>query len=84
MVKAHHWSIDRHARKMKVLDFISKNPGIEERIILKVLTKTLKSSPNLIRTYLEELEIEEEIQKIDTQFYSANYESPKEETEMTS
>jgi len=73
-VRSHHWAIDRHARKTRVLEFIHKNPGFEERIIIKVMTKQLRISPRAIREYLSELEYEDEIEtRNDGKFYSYGY-----------
>lgn len=73
-VRSHHWAIDRHARKMRLVDFIKENPGVDERTIIKVMTKLLRISPRAIREYLSELEYEGEIENRDGRFYPSGFE----------
>ena len=79
MSRSHHWASDRHSRKMRVLKFIEENPGIEERVIIKVMTKQLRISPRAIREYLSELEYEDEIENRDGKFCLYGYEGKNEE-----
>lgn len=79
LVRSHHWAIDRHSRKMRLVDFIKENPGVDERTIIKVMTKLLQISPRAIREYLSELEYEGEIENRDGKFYPYGYEEKSEE-----
>ena len=90
MSKPHHWGADRYARKMRMLEFIQKQieiypEGVPERIILQVMSKQLRASPDLMKRYLEELEIIEcEIDKIDGKYFPVGYEKPSKDEEKAS
>ena len=73
-VRHHHWASDRHERKIRLLDFIKKNPGIQKRILMKAMSKLLKISHRAIELYLSELEYEDEIENRDGKFYPFRYE----------
>lgn len=79
-VRSHHWSLDRHGRVMRLLEFIRNHPGTDERTIMRVITKLLKTSPRSIREYLYELEYVGEIENRDGKFYPSGYEGKEEET----
>ena len=90
MSKPHHWSADRYARKMRMLDFIQTSigvfpDGVPERKIMQVMSKQLRSSPELVKKYLEELEnTDYEIEKIDDNFFPVGYEKPSKDEEKAS
>ena len=90
MARAHHWSSDRYARKMRMLDFIQKQieiypAGVPERIIMQLMSKQLRSSPRTLKTYLEELEmVDGEIEKIDGNYFPVGYEKPQTNEEKPS
>jgi len=75
-IRSHHWASDRHVRKMEVREFIKDNPGPDERLIIKVMTKKLRISPRAIREYISELEYEDEIEHRDHRYYLVGYEGP--------
>lgn len=77
-VRSHHWSLDRHMRKDKLNEFIKNNPGIDERKLMKVMTKKLKLSHRAIREYMHELELEDEIENREGRFYPSAYEAKTE------
>jgi hypothetical protein len=60
MVRAHHWSEQRHARKMAIVKFVEENAktfpdGILEGKLMQVMVRKLRTSPRAIREYLYEL-----------------------------
>jgi len=64
---------------MRLLKFIEDNPGVDERTILRVMTKLLKASPRLIREYLSELDYQGDIENRDGKFYTPGYGEKTEE-----
>ena len=78
-VQTHHWGRDRSGRKMRLNEFIKNNPGIDERKLMKVMSKLLKLSHRAIRGYLSELEVEDEIENRDGKFYPFGYEDKQHE-----
>lgn len=77
-VRSHHWASDRHARKLRLLQFIKDNPGVDKRKLMQVMTKILKISHRAITEYLSELEYEDEIENRDGKFYLFGYEAKTE------
>ena len=64
---------------MRLVAFIKENPGVDERTIIKVMTKLLRISPRAIREYLSELEYEGEIENRDGRFFPSGFEEKGEE-----